>query len=174
VVGVNQVFPKEGNNKGGNSRLCLPDGSTVWRADATEVMKVLAVQLRPSQNRPPTVDAGDVQTIRLPRNAVALRGYAIDDGKPRELKTNWTQVSGPAPMVIDRPGSANTSVTVSQAGVYLLRLIADDGELSSSSYTWINVLPADGSELGLTGRWDFNGNARDSSVAAVQACFERC
>jgi len=171
VVGVNQVFPMEANNKGGKSRLCLPDGSTVWRADATEVMKVLEVQLRPSQNLPPTVDAGDVQTIRLPRNTIALRGYAIDDGKTRELKTNWTQVSGPAPMVIDKPGSANATVTVSQAGVYLLRLIADDGELSSSSYTWINVLPADGSELGLMGRWDFNGDAGDSSVNANHGTF---
>ena len=167
VVGVNQVFPQEARNKGGQSRLCRPDGSAVWRTGATETMKVVDLQIPVSLNRPPSVDAGEVQTIRLPRSTIALRGYASDDGKlASALKTNWAQVSGPAAALIDNAASLSATMTVSRAGIYLLSLTANDGDFAASSFTWVNVLPADGSELGLMGCWDLDGDVKDSSANA--------
>jgi len=164
VVAVNQVFAQEPVNKGGRSRICLPDGTVLWRADARDSLKVIEIALPPSKNRPPCVEAGDVQTIRLPTNRVLLRGQATDDGKPAgSLATTWSKISGPGEVVFADHGAVQTAATFSEPGAYLLGLQATDGTLDSSSFTWINLLPAEDSELGLMGHWKFDGNAEDSS-----------
>ncbi|MEZ5257339.1 MAG: LamG-like jellyroll fold domain-containing protein [Ilumatobacteraceae bacterium] len=82
-------------------------------------------------NVPPSVDAGADVTVQRPATAV-VTGVVADDGQPTvpgTVTTLWSQVSGPG-----RPRSATRALcrrasTSSAAGVYVLRLTADDGEL---------------------------------------------
>lgn len=100
-------------------------------------------------------------------NPVAIAGNVIDDGLPGPINSSWSQLSGPATAVIDDAYALATTVTPPNAGSYLLRFIADDGEIAtfadlelsatggdSSLYQqWAadNGLPTDGTGLGA---WD--------------------
>jgi RHS repeat-associated protein len=83
-------------------------------------------------NLPPAVDAGPDQTVTA--GTVELEGSASDDGLPApgELSVSWTLVSGPADVVFSAPDKAVTSVSVSENGVYTLRLTADDEQTAVS------------------------------------------
>ena len=95
-----------------------------------------------SQNLPPVVNAGPNQTITLPVNFVALNGTATDDGQPAGvLNIFWSEVSGPAPVTFSSSFAAITQATFSAAGTYVLRLTANDTQLSSSSQVIVTVLP---------------------------------
>lgn len=84
-----------------------------------------------NNNEPPIVNAGpDQVTWGLPK-VISLSGTASDDGRPNPpglLTVQWTQDSGPA-VTISPANQLNTSVSVSQVGVYVFRLTADDGEV---------------------------------------------
>ena len=85
--------------------------------------------LNPPANQAPVVNAGSDQTIILPIDSVNLDGFVSDDGLPvGSLITNWTIVSGPAPVIFDDPYAANTTATFSAPGTYVLRLNGDDTE----------------------------------------------
>ncbi len=85
-----------------------------------------------SLNEPPTVDAGEDQTVGLSQaQNVQLNGVIADDGLPTNgtLVSSWSLLSAP-------PGSdtefvdtnaPSTIVTFSTGGVYVLRLTANDG-----------------------------------------------
>jgi uncharacterized protein YjiK len=95
------------------------------------------------QNQSPAVNAGPDQEITLPTNSLALDGTVSDDGlpdPPGSLTTTWSRVSGPGPVIFDNAGAVDTSATFSAAGVYVLRLSADDGELSNSDDVIITVI----------------------------------
>ncbi|MGD8961132.1 MAG: hypothetical protein PVH43_01385 [Desulfobacterales bacterium] len=84
-------------------------------------------------NQPPTVDAGLDETIYLPINQVDLDGTVTDDGLPNPpatVTTTWSVVSGPGTVNIDDSSSVDTVARFSEAGTYVLRLTADDSELS--------------------------------------------
>ena len=87
------------------------------------------------------MDAGPDQTITLPKGAV-LRGIVEDDGLPvgSTLTSGWQQVSGPAQAVFSSPTSAETNVSFTAAGIYVLQLTASDSALSSSANVTITVL----------------------------------
>jgi len=97
----------------------------------------------PPVNRPPQADAGPEHTITLPDDTVALEGAASDDGLPAgsTLGVKWTKVSGPGSVTFADPSSAATSATFSGEGVYVLKLTASDGQLSSSDTTTVTVIP---------------------------------
>jgi hypothetical protein len=61
--------------------------------------------------------------------AAALTGTSSDDGLPNgsTLTTIWSKVSGPGTATFGNANSANTTVTFSAAGSYVLRLSASDG-----------------------------------------------
>ncbi len=62
-----------------------------------------------------------------------LIGSATDDGRSGALVTTlWSQVSGPGVAVVTAPASAVTTVDFPALGTYVLRLTADDGELSAT------------------------------------------
>ena len=84
------------------------------------------------QNQSPAVNAGQDLTVTLPGTA-ELEGSASDDGLPigSTLSVLWTQLSGPASAIIASPPSTNTTVHFSEAGIYIFRLTASDGELSA-------------------------------------------
>jgi RHS repeat-associated protein len=96
----------------------------------------------PPVNRPPTADAGPDHTITLPTDTTALEGAASDDGLPAgsTLAVTWTKVSGPDAVTFADPHSAATSATFGGEGVYVLRLTASDGQLSSSDTTTVTVI----------------------------------
>jgi fibro-slime domain-containing protein/RHS repeat-associated protein len=97
----------------------------------------------PPINRPPTADAGPDQAITLPTDVVSLSGLASDDGLPAgsTLRTTWSRVSGPAAVVFGNAGNATTTATFTEPGVYVLKLKASDGLLTSEDVTRVEVVP---------------------------------
>ena len=83
-------------------------------------------------NQPPTVNAGLDQTITLPSSA-NLTGTANDDGLPNPpatLTTTWSKISGAGTITFANANALNTTATFSIAGVYNLRLTANDGAIA--------------------------------------------
>jgi len=92
-------------------------------------------------NQAPGVNAGADQTITLPSDA-NLIGTVNDDGLPNPpgaVTTIWSQVSGPGTVAFANAVSVNTTASFSAAGVYVLRLTADDSDLMSSDDVAITV-----------------------------------
>jgi RHS repeat-associated protein len=100
------------------------------------------LNVRPN-NLAPVVEAGPEQTITLPTNAVNLGGTVNDDGAPAggTLTTAWSKISGPGEVSFGDPGSASTTATFTAAGTYVLRLTADDSELTGSDDLLVVVRP---------------------------------
>lgn len=84
-------------------------------------------------NLAPVVNAGGDQTIMLPA-AAALTGTASDDGLPAPpaMATTWSKVSGPGTVGFVDATALNTDATFSTAGIYILRLTAFDGVLTTT------------------------------------------
>jgi hypothetical protein len=106
-------------------------------------------------NRPPVVDAGPDLHTDVP--TVQLRGRVADDSRPVEpgqLRVRWEVLEGPGSVVFEDPGAEETVAEFEMPGDYLLRLVADDGELWLSDILAVHVL-----EPGLTtvAAWEFNG-----------------
>jgi RHS repeat-associated protein len=93
-----------------------------------------------SPNEPPAVNAGDDRLISTGGTA-SLNGTATDDGFPRNstLGVSWSTVSGPGTVTFANKSVAATTATFSQSGAYLLRLSANDGELSASDEVTLTV-----------------------------------
>jgi hypothetical protein len=88
-------------------------------------------------NEPPVVDAGPDQTVTLPDDAV-LDGTVSDD-PGQTLSVLWIEVSGPGTVTFADASTEDTTASFSVAGTYVLRLTANDGELSASDETTISV-----------------------------------
>jgi hypothetical protein len=94
-------------------------------------------------NQAPVVSAGAGQTITLPSSA-ALQGSATDDGLPNppaSLIYAWNKMSGPGTVTFADPSQAQTTSAFSQAGTYVLRLVAFDGQLAGYADVQIIVNP---------------------------------
>ena len=92
-------------------------------------------------NQPPSVDAGDNDSITFPTDFVALNGTVNDDGLPDgTLTTMWTVISGLADAVefVD-PTAIDTTASFALEGIYVLQLEATDGELTASATVTIFV-----------------------------------
>lgn len=103
----------------------------------------------PSGNGQPVVDAGPDQSIS-PGASALLSGTATDDGLPSStLVISWSKVSGPGSVVFAAPGSLATSASFGGAGVYVLRLTANDSQVATSDDLTVTVSPssADGVRL---------------------------
>ena len=75
-------------------------------------------------------------------DSVQLSGVVTDnDGL---INTNpiitWSKVSGPAAVTFDDPAKTNTIARFTEPGVYVLRLVADDGELEGYDEMTIQIL----------------------------------
>jgi len=103
-------------------------------------------EVPPGANRPPQVDAGpDLEWFMTGPDPIVmtLDGTATDDGLPSgTLDLLWELTDGPDSLVWDDAALEDPTVTLTEPGVYLLRLTADDGELSAGDTLQIAVHPA--------------------------------
>lgn len=107
-------------------RLTAHDGELTADDDVT-------ITVNPN-HQPPVVNAGPDKTVSLPADA-ALNGAVTDDGLPNPpgaVTTSWSQVSGPGVVTFTDASAQDTTAAFSAAGIYVLRLTADDGELTAS------------------------------------------
>jgi len=95
----------------------------------------------PPPNQPPIVDAGPNDSVTLPASA-NLNGTVNDDGLPNPpgaVTTTWSKFSGPGNVTFGNANAVDTSATFSLPGSYVLRLTADDGDLTTSDDVTITV-----------------------------------
>jgi hypothetical protein len=85
-------------------------------------------------NTAPMVSAGQGQLVYLPAGAT-LNGAVQDDGIPAGalVTTTWSLVNGPGTVTFGNASATNTTVSFSAAGNYVLRLTADDTELTNAA-----------------------------------------
>ena len=92
-------------------------------------------------NEAPVVSAGSDDECTLP-NGYSLDGTVTDDGLPNppaSVTTTWSKISGPGAVTFDSSSSVDTSASFSDAGTYVLRLTADDNDLSAYDEVMITV-----------------------------------
>ena len=127
--------------------------------ESTDTVQVV-VSPDPPLNKAPIVDVGTAATYRLSERPI-LRGSATDDGLPNPpgaLVYRWERVSGPGSVTFSDVDSAVTAVAFGTIGTYVLRLIANDGELAGFDDVAITVLPNPPGSLECTDE-DFAGAA---------------
>jgi hypothetical protein len=94
-------------------------------------------------NQAPVANAGPDATAVLSGASVSviLNGVVTDDGLPTGSSpaVSWTRVSGPAAVAFTNATAASTSATFNATGTYVLRLSADDGDLTDSDEVTIVV-----------------------------------
>src|SRR5215216_2276467 len=104
-------------------------------------------------NLAPVVNAGPDQVVPLPNN-VSLSGSVSDDGlpiPPGTVTTNWSLISGPGTVMFANANATSTTASFSANGTYALRLIAYDGDKTSSDDVTITISPVTNNALGLGG-----------------------
>jgi RHS repeat-associated protein len=116
-------------------RLTATDGTLSAQSDVSITVTSGAT------NVAPTVDAGGNQSIRLPAFAT-LAGSAGDDGLLTPFTVRWRKITGPGTVTFADSHSAATTAEFSAAGIYALRLTANDGEFTTSSDINVTVLPS--------------------------------
>ena len=92
-------------------------------------------------NTAPSVDAGSDDTITLPSNAT-LDGTVTDDGlpdPPASVSVTWSKQSGPGSVTFDNANAVDTTASFSTDGTYVLRLTADDDDLTAYDEVTITV-----------------------------------
>jgi hypothetical protein len=91
----------------------------------------------------PLVEAGADQSLAvntLPTADVSLEGTLLyDDGVPGAPTYAWTKDSGPGTVTFGDATQLVTTASFDQAGVYVLRLTADDGDLQGEDTLTITV-----------------------------------
>ena len=113
---------------GSRSRPSARSSSAAWAASPPAITAWSAAPLT-GPNQPPVVDAGPDQGVDLGSSA-HLDGSVTDDGLPSDsVEAAWSKAQGPGDVTFTSPGSEDTDAAFSQAGAYVLRLTASDGEL---------------------------------------------
>jgi hypothetical protein len=81
----------------------------------------------------PAVNAGPDLSVEAGSSA-SLSGSVSDDGNPdppASVTTEWIQLSGPDSLVFADPQALASSTSPPSGGTYVLRLTADDGEVTT-------------------------------------------
>ena len=98
-----------------------------------------------------TITSPTVAAISMEHgNGLILEATVSDDGKPvgGTLTTGWTMLSGTGTATFATPSQANSTVTFSAPGSYVLRLSANDGEFQTNDDLTVTVLTANNSWTG--------------------------
>jgi uncharacterized protein YjiK len=93
-------------------------------------------------NQAPVVNAGLDQTIYLTETAT-LTGAVSDDGMPNPPgvpNVQWERQSGPGNAIFRSPNTLTTTVHFTATGIYVLRLLADDGAAEASDTVTVTVI----------------------------------
>jgi hypothetical protein len=101
----------------------------------------IAITVQLITNQPPSVSAGDNQIITLPEDAT-LNGNVTDDGlpdPPGSYTTLWSKSSGEGPVSFANASAESTTASFTIEGVYVLRLTADDSDLTNYDEVTITV-----------------------------------
>ncbi|MBL8218657.1 MAG: hypothetical protein JNL62_05490 [Bryobacterales bacterium] len=91
-------------------------------------------------NQPPYVSAGPDRSGPLDA-ALQLSGEVQDDGLPlgSSVSKQWMKVSGPGNVSLNPANAASTAATFSAVGSYVLRLTANDSQMSGSDEVTVTV-----------------------------------
>jgi hypothetical protein len=111
----------------------------------------VTVSAPPPVNQPPVARVGANLTIDL-GGAANLAGLVTDDGFPSgaAVTQQWSKISGPGAVTFVDASAASTTATFSAAGIYVLRLTANDSLLSGFSEVAVEVLPPVDPDAGTT------------------------
>ena len=90
----------------------------------------LGASVIPSNNTPPTTNAGADQTVEL-TGTITLTGSYTDDGLPAggTVTYQWSEVSGSGTVTFGTATAAQTTATFSASDTYVINLRVSDGEL---------------------------------------------
>jgi len=120
-------------------------GTYVLRLSATDTALSASDDVQvvvDAANEAPLVDAGPDLSVTLPTLEVALSGIVTDDGRPDgTLAIAWSQVGGSGAVWFSDPTSVATTAFFPSDGVYVLRLSASDGQLTTIDDVQISVSP---------------------------------
>jgi len=131
-----KTWPQDPN--AGMIQLCLGHDA----ADGIDVYLKNVRFTAGSGNQKPYVNAGSSLSVALPEDTVNLNATVYDDGKtepPAPLMLTWEQLSGPGTAIFANYHVANTTVTLSEPGTYLLQLTVDDGEFTVSDQVSVTL-----------------------------------
>ncbi len=93
-------------------------------------------------NLGPLVDAGTNVTVQL-ITPVKIAGTVSDDGlpvPPGAVTTTWTNIGGPVAVVIPDVNGLTNTVSFTDPGEYVFRLIADDGDIKTYDDVTVKVI----------------------------------
>jgi len=94
-----------------------------------------------SPNFAPSVSAG-VDRVVVLSGQTYLDGAVKDDGKPKGAPSvRWSKDSGPGDVAFADAAAVSTTARFSAPGDYVLKLTADDGQLSASATVRVAVAP---------------------------------
>ena len=136
---------------------------------AADTMTVVVGTVAPT-NRAPVVSAGADQSILVSAKA-NLNGTVTDDGLPSgTLTTAWSKVSGPGTVTFGSAAAVDTTAAFSAAGTYVLRLGANDGQLSAIDEMQVTVAGAGSGTVTTTFQNGVNGynGADDTRIRSDQ------
>lgn len=93
-----------------------------------------------SPNFPPRVSAG-VDRVVVQPGETYLNGNVRDDGKPKASPSvRWSKESGPGRVIFSNPAMMETTARFTATGNYVLKLSADDGQLSGEDTLEVTVM----------------------------------
>lgn len=135
--------------------------------DAGRIDNVIIKGSLLGNNEAPQVDAGEDQTVTFP-NGANLDGTVSDDGlpdPPGEVIATWSKQSGPGTVTFGDVNATQTTASFGTAGIYVLKLLATDSQLTGEDLVTITVnesTPAD---------FDGDGDVDQTDFGIFQACL---
>ncbi|MEO7411822.1 MAG: Ig-like domain-containing protein [Opitutaceae bacterium] len=115
-------------------------------------------------NHPPTISAGQDQTIISLSQGAMLMGSVVDDNVPFGMPTvAWSVVDGPGQVYFANPNTPQTSTSFSAEGIYVLKLSATDGWIAVADTVEIRVgvLGSVEPPSGIVAWWPANGELHE-------------
>jgi hypothetical protein len=136
----------------------LPDPAYTILSPSNAVINILDA----GTNHEPaiTVTGPATNTIFLVSAPVGiiLEAPVADDGGTNTLTMTWTNISGPSSVTFGSTNESNTTAIFTNAGVYVLRLLADDGQLTNFTDLTVAVGAAEFLSTNLL-HWTFDEGA---------------
>ncbi|MFK7994401.1 MAG: malectin domain-containing carbohydrate-binding protein [Granulosicoccus sp.] len=115
-------------------RLSANDGALI----AYDDVQIDVSAIDPVINQAPVVTA--ITNTSVSTGSVSLSGTVSDDGLPEnQISVEWSMQSGPAAVLFDRSDLMSTTASFSQAGDYVLRLSANDTDLTGYDELTITI-----------------------------------